>query len=131
MAVLEWSDDDVGIGVSEAELEATPVPTVGRSEPATPGAFVSKVFNGIPPKEIEKFSNLFRAEADKPSFRFEVVKGDRIRDIYYYESVASESGSLGISCMKHEHCQKYFGVYTQNTDKYTDSSLESRNFGIF
>ena len=84
---------------------------------AKPGAFVSKVFNGIPPKEIEKFSNLFRAEADKPSFRFEVVKGDRIRDIYYYESVASESGSLGISCMKHEHCQKYFGVYTQNTDK--------------
>lgn len=82
-----------------------------------PGSFISKVFNGIPPKEVEKFSNLFRSEANKPYFRFKVVNGSEIRDIYHYESMASESGSLGVSCMKHEHCQKYFDVYTKNTDK--------------
>lgn len=82
-----------------------------------PGSFISKVFNGIPPKEVEKFSNLFRSESNKPYFRFKVVSGRAIKDIYHYQSVASESGSLGVSCMKHEHCQKYFDVYTQNSDK--------------
>lgn len=84
---------------------------------AKPGSFIGKVFNNIPPKEVEKFSTLFRAEADKPYFRFEVVSGNRIKDIYYYESVADTCGSLGISCMKHEHCQSYFGIYTNNPDK--------------
>ena len=82
-----------------------------------PGGFVAKVFNGIPPKEVEKFSNLFRAEADKPDFRFEVVNGERIRRVYHYESVDSDCGSLGISCMKHDHCQKYLDIYVNNADK--------------
>lgn len=83
---------------------------------AKPGSFVTKVFKNISPKEIEKFSNLFRAESDKPDFRFEVVSGDKIRELYHYTSVRCDSGSLGISCMKHDHCQKYLDVYTKNPD---------------
>ncbi len=81
-----------------------------------PGSFISKVFKNIPAKEVEKFSNLFRAEVVKPNFRFEVITGERIKELYKYDSYASDRGSLGISCMKHEHCQKFFNIYSDNTD---------------
>ena len=84
---------------------------------AKPGAFIAKVFNNISAKEVEKFSNLFRSQAAKAPFRFEVVKGSAIKDFYYYESYQSnERGSLGVSCMKHEHCQKFFDLYTENEE---------------
>lgn len=91
--------------------------TSSRRYIAKPGAFISKLFNDIPAKEVEKFSNLFRSQASKAPFRFEVVKGNRIKDFYYYENYySSERGSLGVSCMKHEHCQKYFDLYTENEE---------------
>lgn len=91
--------------------------TSSRRYMAKPGAFISKVFKDIPAKEVEKFSNLFRSQAVKAPFRFEVVKGNSIKDFYYYENYhSSERGSLGVSCMKHEHCQKYFDLYTENEE---------------
>jgi len=83
---------------------------------AKPGSFISKVFKNIPPKEVEKFSNLFKAEVSKPPFTFEVVTGQRIKDLYYYEAYASDRGPLGISCMKHEQCQKYLDIYADNKE---------------
>ena len=91
--------------------------TSSRRYMAKPGAFISKLFKDIPAKEVEKFSNLFRSQAAKAPFRFEVVKGNSIKDFYYYENYhSSERGSLGVSCMKHEHCQKYFDLYTENEE---------------
>lgn len=91
--------------------------TSSRRYIAKPGAFIAKVFNNISAKEVEKFSNLFRSQAVKAPFRFELVKGSSIKDFYYYESYQSnERGSLGVSCMKHEHCQKFFDLYTENEE---------------
>jgi hypothetical protein len=91
--------------------------TSSRRYIAKPGAFIAKLFNNISAKEVEKFSNLFRSQAVKAPFRFEVVKGSAIKDFYYYESYQSaEKGSLGVSCMKHEHCQKFFDLYTENEE---------------
>jgi hypothetical protein len=91
--------------------------TSSRRYIAKPGAFIAKVFNNISAKEVEKFSNLFRSQAVKVPFSFEVVKGEAIKDFYYYESYHSnERGSLGVSCMKHEHCQKFFDLYTENEE---------------
>ncbi len=85
---------------------------------AKPGTLVGKLFKDISAKEIEKFSLLFRSESQKPSFRFEVVSGEAIKKIYHYGSVSCDgSGSLGISCMKHEHCQKFLDIYSENEDK--------------
>lgn len=82
-----------------------------------PGSFVSKIFKNIPQTEIEKFSNLFRAESNKPQFKIEVVSGDDIKKYYRYDSYAEDGrGSLGISCMKHDSCQKLLDIYTRNTD---------------
>lgn len=84
---------------------------------AKPGAFVTKVFKDIPAKEIEVFSNLFRTHSKKREFELQVVRGEKIREYYFYESYNSDGrGSLGVSCMKHQHCQKYFDLYTDNED---------------
>jgi len=82
-----------------------------------PGGFISKVFKDISAKDVEIFSNLFRVESRKPKFRFEVVKGEDIRRYYHYEKHASDSGSLGVSCMRYDSCQRMFDVYVDNTDK--------------
>jgi hypothetical protein len=82
---------------------------------AKPGAFVTKVFKNITQPEIEKFSNLFRAESNKPKFTIDVVRGEDIKKYYKYDSYAEDGrGSLGISCMKHNGCQKLLDVYTES-----------------
>jgi len=82
-----------------------------------PGGFISKIFNNISAKDIETFSNLYRAEARKPKFEFRIVDGEDIRYYYHYDRHASDYGSLGVSCMRHESCQRLFDLYVENTDK--------------
>jgi hypothetical protein len=82
-----------------------------------PGGFISKLFKDIPAKEVEKFSNLYRAQANKAQFELKVIEGGEILKYYHYKSYAGERGTLGASCMKHDSCQDYLGVYTENTNK--------------
>ena len=82
-----------------------------------PGGFISKLFKNIPAKEVEKFSNLYRAQSNKAIFDFKVVDGDYIKTYYHFNSYAQERGTLGASCMKYDNCQDYLGIYTENTDK--------------
>jgi hypothetical protein len=79
-----------------------------------PGGFISKVFKNINPKDVEIFSNVFRAESNKPSFEFKVVSGPDIKKYYHHSKHVSDYGSLGVSCMRYDRCQKYFQIYTQN-----------------
>lgn len=90
--------------------------TSSRRFQAKPGAFISKLFKNISSKEVEKFSNLFRSQALKPVFTFEVVSGQTIKEYYHYESYARNEGTLGASCMKHSGCQPFLSVYTENKD---------------
>lgn len=89
----------------------------GRRFHVKPGGFVTKIFKNISPKDIEVFSNLFRAESKKPQFTFEIIKGEDIRKYYHFEYHASDYGSLGVSCMRYESCQKLFDLYVNNPDK--------------
>ena len=98
-----------------ANIDADEYWTSSRRYHAKPGAFVTKLFKNVSAKEVEKFSNIYRAQANKVNFNFEVVRGERIRDLYHGDSYSStERGSLGASCMKHDCCQDYFDVYTEN-----------------
>ena len=83
---------------------------------AKPGAFISKVFKNIPSKEVEKFSNLFRSQALKPAFNFEIVGGQSIKEYYHYQSYSRNEGTLGASCMKHDGCQPFLNIYVDNKD---------------
>lgn len=80
------------------------------------GSFVGKVFKNIPANEVEKFSNLFRAEMNKPVFTFEIVNGDRIKEFYLHNSYKNHNGTLGMSCMKHEGCQNMLDLYSDNKE---------------
>lgn len=82
-----------------------------------PGGFISKLFKDIPAREVEKFSNLYRAQANKVQFTLKVIEGGEILKYYHYSSYASDRGTLGASCMKHDNCQDYLGVYTDNRNK--------------
>lgn len=82
-----------------------------------PGGFISKFFKDISAKDIEVFSNLYRAEAKKPQFKFKVVNGEDIRRYYHYDYHANNNGSLGVSCMRYDSCQNLFDVYVENPDK--------------
>lgn len=84
---------------------------------AKPGGFISKLFKDIPAREVEKFSNLYRAQANKVQFTLKVIEGTEILKYYHYTSYASDRGTLGASCMKHDNCQDYLGVYTDNRNK--------------
>ena len=81
-----------------------------------PGGFVTKIFKNISSQEIEKFSNLYRSQSNKPRFDFSILKGEDIRTHYHYSKHASESGTLGSSCMKHDSCQKLMDLYVKNTE---------------
>lgn len=81
-----------------------------------PGALVTKLFNNVAPKEVEKFSNLFRSQVAKPTFDLKVVKGEDIRKYYYWETYADGGGTLGASCMKHSGCKNFFDIYVNNKD---------------
>jgi len=95
-------------------MDSTEYWTSSRRFQAKPGAFVSKLFRDVSPKDVEAFSTLFRNVSNRVSVNLQVVKGERIRDFYYYEYYASESGSLGASCMRYEGCQRYMDIYVDN-----------------
>ena len=99
-----------------AVIDESEIWTSSRRFQAKPGGFISKVFKDIPAREVELFSTLFRNVSNRLKVNLQVVKGERIRDFYYYESYASDNGSLGASCMRYDNCQKYMNVYVENTD---------------
>jgi hypothetical protein len=82
-----------------------------------PGSFVTKLFKDIPSKEVEKFSNLYRAQSNKAEFKLSIVDGSKMLTYYHINSYAQERGTLGASCMKYDNCQDYLGIYTHNSDK--------------
>ena len=91
--------------------------TSSRRFQAKPGAFIGKIFKNVSGRDVEKFSNLFRSQSCKPTFTFDVVSGEKIREYYHYESYSyTDRGSLGASCMKHDSCQRYLDMYTENQD---------------
>jgi len=99
-----------------AVIDESEIWTSSRRFQAKPGGFISKVFKNIPSKEVELFSTLFRNVSNRLNVNLQVVKGERIRDFYYYESYASDNGSLGASCMRYDSCQKYMNIYVENTE---------------
>jgi hypothetical protein len=99
------------------QIEDSEFWTSSRRFHVKPGGFISKVFKNVSAKEVEIFSNLFRAESRKPKFTFKVVNGELIRELYHYSHHASESGSLGVSCMRYDSCQKMMNMYVENSDK--------------
>lgn len=108
--------------INESEYWTSP-----RRYQAKPGAFVSKIFKNISQKEIEKFSTLFKSISLMPKFTFLVVKGDDIKKYYHWESYAKDRGTLGVSCMRHDNCQRLLNIYSDSSDISMLVMLDSEN----
>lgn len=90
--------------------------TTSRRFIAKPGSFIGKVFKDIPAKEVELFSNIFRLQSEQEAFKLKVVSGNDIKKWYHHENYKSHASSLGNSCMKHDSCQNFFNIYTENPE---------------
>ncbi len=84
---------------------------------AKPGGFVSKLFKDIPSREVEKFSNYFRAAQRGAGLKMKVVSGNQIKHYYLWENYKSDRGTLGASCMKHGSCQQLLDIYSDNSSQ--------------
>ena len=78
-------------------------------------------------KAIRKLGKMFDIEIDdnslkeitnyiktsESSYGLKIVEGDDIAKYYHYSNYSQylNTGSLGNSCMKHDGCKNYFGVY--------------------
>ena len=83
---------------------------------ARPGALVQKIFSFLPAKEVEIFNNLYKSALLINRYKFEVVSGEDVKKYYHYSNYKSNSGSIGNSCMKNDHCQSFLSIYTKNPD---------------
>lgn len=68
--------------------------------------------------EIENFINSFKGfnALHKGTSKFELIRGEEIKDYYLYTNYQNTKGQLGESCMRYKRCQEYFSIYTQNVD---------------
>jgi hypothetical protein len=111
-----WYDQESGIGIKKKVW----------SEQRTDifvGRFVNRVYlkskSSISSSDLEKFVNLYKSTYDKFNSKFsmfEVVKGEDIKKWYLKTNYEIQSGQLGSSCMRHDRCQEYFGIYVENPE---------------
>lgn len=87
----------------------------GRS-PIKVGRFVKKLLPDLTDKDIERFSNKFRAALNKPDEQIMVVEGDEIKKWYLHYNYFEIKHTLGGSCMRYERCSDYLNIYSENPD---------------
>ncbi len=79
------------------------------------GRFINAVLPGkYTPKDIEEFTNQFKATLEKQGEHFEEVSGEEINHWYNYENYVSMEGSLGNSCMARK--SSLFDIYANNPE---------------
>ncbi len=79
------------------------------------GRFINAVLPGkYTPKDIEEFTNQFKATLEKQGEHFEEVSGEEINHWYNYENYKEMSGSLGNSCMAKK--SGLFSIYVNNPE---------------
>lgn len=85
------------------------------------GKGLKKIFSNqvlpISNQEIEIMSNILKSRYVFNG-SIKIVSGEDIRGWYHGDMYAnSNTDSLGNSCMRHNSCQTYFDIYTENPDK--------------
>lgn len=77
--------------------------------------------NGIQVSDpaLEGFGNRFKAKMSlliNKDIDIRLVEGEDVRKWYHEKTYTRvKRGTLQSSCMRHDHCQDYFGIYVKNT----------------
>ena len=111
--LISYLDQDRMITVSDPDFNFW---TFKKRVVCKPGGFVKRLFKNMPDKEVEKFSNHYRAIVNKKPMEFRVVHGEDIKKYYLADNYSQQRGSLGSSCMKYPHCQPFLDFYVKNSD---------------
>lgn len=87
------------------------------------GRLVKKIFElnnvDFTDGEIEKFVSEYTSVIQNGNLigvTFEIVDGERIRELYHYSQYHEQRGTLGKSCMKNGGNRRLFDLYTENPD---------------
>jgi len=83
---------------------------------AKPAAAMKKVLKDLEEKELDLFTSLYKAATAIKEFDFQVISGDDIQKYYNGRSYKNVGGSLYNSCMKYDHCNEFFQIYTDNPE---------------
>lgn len=84
------------------------------------GRFVYSLFGDtISTVDIENFVNEYKSVIHTRTLRrnFRIVEGEEIRKWYLAGNYATGGGNLKSSCMRHNFCQRFFDIYTNNPNK--------------
>lgn len=94
-----------------------------------PAVVASRILGGAASlKDLEVFSNVYKAAAGIVKFDFKVVSGEAIRHWYHEGTyVKGCGGSLGQSCMKHPVCQGFLDLYVDNDDAISMLVMVDKN----
>jgi hypothetical protein len=80
-------------------------------------SFVEDHIQGLTQKDYEDFVNLYKSEFVVVSNEFKLISGDEIPYYYDFMNYAyPDKGHLGASCMRYTVCQRYFGIYKENSE---------------
>lgn len=120
------------LGLSGGKLSYLPadrplmrLPDQSWSETGRQSGRAARVIRMVIPKEdhakfsdadYERFSNLIKSTDVTKRVLFRMVEGTDIKRWYGGDTYSYGSGSLEASCMRHDHCQGYFSIYTENAD---------------
>jgi hypothetical protein len=79
---------------------------------------INEVYNKtVLPSQVSRLVDFYRSIFDEENVDlFEVVSGEEIKKWYLEDNYARNIGHLGNSCMKHNYCQTYFHIYTENPE---------------
>lgn len=84
---------------------------------AKPAAAIKKFLKDVTEKDLDIFTNLYKAALAPKNFSFSIVSGSDIKKYYNGNSYAYNcNGTLYASCMKHDNCNEFFDMYVDNPE---------------
>lgn len=78
------------------------------------GKFVRKISSEFTPNDIESFVKAYKSSALQVHLKPEIVKGDKIREVFLDVNILSKTGDYATNCMMSGNCQPYLEVYVDN-----------------
>lgn len=103
-----WKEDPLTIDGHNAIMKSR--------NPLKIGRFINSIFpNQFSAKEIEEFTNKYKALQGDLAEKFIIVEGDEIAKWYNSQNYAEMKHTLGTSCMRYAD-KSYFQIYTKNPE---------------
>lgn len=101
--------------IKQGTLDAEQFFTTGRQSGRI-GATLKKMLSfEVPDQDLRKFTEALAAQFLQDTYDISVVSGEEMLQYFSQESyIVKEESELWKSCMRHDECKDYFGIYKDN-----------------